>query len=331
MAVEAIDRAMRGQTSPVADLGGRGRRHRLAARRAGGPVRGAAARARRGQARDPRHLYQGALGRVPGAGLDRPGAQAGHASDPSCATPRTSHRIVLRTSHHTHYVIGSGANDPQKYDPTAQPRDARPLDPVHLHGRAAGRRLGSQRVVRARARGAARHRRALAQGHDGRGRRVDPPLPLERSRREGVRRPRRDHPDGRRAHRRRDRRRRRAPARRAAVRARRLRPQVPHARRAACSTPAEIDRFLGLAERLPELTAAEVGELNVIADRPAGRTGGTVLMLHSTTTAAAKRADFRARLASGELIRMPGAFNPLSRACSSRTRASRASTSRAPC
>jgi methylisocitrate lyase len=35
-------------------------------------------------------------------------------------------------------------------------------------------------------------------------------------------------------------------------------------------------------------------------------------MLHSTLTAAAKRADFRAQLASGELIRMPGAFNPLS-------------------
>jgi len=28
-------------------------------------------------------------------------------------------RAVLHTSHHTHYVIGSGANDPQKYDPTA--------------------------------------------------------------------------------------------------------------------------------------------------------------------------------------------------------------------
>ncbi|MFD2474749.1 MmgE/PrpD family protein [Amycolatopsis silviterrae] len=28
-------------------------------------------------------------------------------------------RIVIRTSHHTHYVIGSGANDPQKYDPNA--------------------------------------------------------------------------------------------------------------------------------------------------------------------------------------------------------------------
>src|SRR5699024_11756794 len=27
--------------------------------------------------------------------------------------------IVIHTSHHTHYVIGSGANDPQKYDPRA--------------------------------------------------------------------------------------------------------------------------------------------------------------------------------------------------------------------
>ena len=35
-------------------------------------------------------------------------------------------------------------------------------------------------------------------------------------------------------------------------------------------------------------------------------------MLHSTLTAAEKRARFRERLASGELIRMPGAFNPLS-------------------
>jgi 2-methylcitrate dehydratase len=27
--------------------------------------------------------------------------------------------VLIRTSHHTHYVIGSGANDPQKYSPTA--------------------------------------------------------------------------------------------------------------------------------------------------------------------------------------------------------------------
>jgi len=31
----------------------------------------------------------------------------------------TINRAVLHTSHHTHYVIGSGANDPQKYDPSA--------------------------------------------------------------------------------------------------------------------------------------------------------------------------------------------------------------------
>ncbi|WP_062466545.1 methylisocitrate lyase [Demequina maris] len=35
-------------------------------------------------------------------------------------------------------------------------------------------------------------------------------------------------------------------------------------------------------------------------------------MLYSTLTAAAKREAFRARLGSGELLRMPGAFNPLS-------------------
>ena len=35
-------------------------------------------------------------------------------------------------------------------------------------------------------------------------------------------------------------------------------------------------------------------------------------MLHSTVSAADKRASFRRRLASGELLRFPGAFNPLS-------------------
>jgi methylisocitrate lyase len=35
-------------------------------------------------------------------------------------------------------------------------------------------------------------------------------------------------------------------------------------------------------------------------------------MLYSTVTPAEKRAAFRARLATGELLRMPGAFNPLS-------------------
>jgi 2-methylcitrate dehydratase len=31
----------------------------------------------------------------------------------------TVERIVIHTSHHTHYVIGSGSRDPQKYDPAA--------------------------------------------------------------------------------------------------------------------------------------------------------------------------------------------------------------------
>jgi len=34
-------------------------------------------------------------------------------------TADTIDSAVLHTSHHTHFVIGSGANDPQKYDPTA--------------------------------------------------------------------------------------------------------------------------------------------------------------------------------------------------------------------
>jgi 2-methylcitrate dehydratase len=38
---------------------------------------------------------------------------------PELRDPANVTRIVLATSHHTHVVIGSGANDPQKYDPAA--------------------------------------------------------------------------------------------------------------------------------------------------------------------------------------------------------------------
>ncbi|GAA1701044.1 MmgE/PrpD family protein [Microbacterium sediminicola] len=38
---------------------------------------------------------------------------------PELRDPANIESIVLHTSHHTHYVIGSGANDPQKYDPNA--------------------------------------------------------------------------------------------------------------------------------------------------------------------------------------------------------------------
>lgn len=42
-----------------------------------------------------------------------------HHERPDLTDPANVASIVLHTSHHTHYVIGSGANDPQKYDPTA--------------------------------------------------------------------------------------------------------------------------------------------------------------------------------------------------------------------
>ena len=35
------------------------------------------------------------------------------------ADPEQIEKIILHTSHHTHYVIGTGANDPQKMDPKA--------------------------------------------------------------------------------------------------------------------------------------------------------------------------------------------------------------------
>jgi len=38
---------------------------------------------------------------------------------PELRDPANVRSIVLHTSHHTHYVIGTGAGDPQKYDPTA--------------------------------------------------------------------------------------------------------------------------------------------------------------------------------------------------------------------
>src|SRR5699024_311927 len=38
---------------------------------------------------------------------------------PELRDPASIDRIVLHTSHHTHVVIGSGSGDPQKYDPTA--------------------------------------------------------------------------------------------------------------------------------------------------------------------------------------------------------------------
>ncbi len=42
-----------------------------------------------------------------------------HHEHPEAGDPEQVQDIRIHTSHHTHYVIGSGANDPQKYDPKA--------------------------------------------------------------------------------------------------------------------------------------------------------------------------------------------------------------------
>ncbi len=42
-----------------------------------------------------------------------------HTEHPELADPRNVSTIVIDTSHHTHVVIGSGAHDPHKYDPGA--------------------------------------------------------------------------------------------------------------------------------------------------------------------------------------------------------------------
>ncbi len=42
-----------------------------------------------------------------------------HREHPEATDPKNVASILIKTSHHTHYVIGSGANDPQKYDPSA--------------------------------------------------------------------------------------------------------------------------------------------------------------------------------------------------------------------
>ena len=51
--------------------------------------------------------------------MDRPRAQARTSEYPLILDAEHIESITLHTSHHTHYVIGSGANDPQKYDPDA--------------------------------------------------------------------------------------------------------------------------------------------------------------------------------------------------------------------
>lgn len=118
MAVEAVDRAMRGQTSPTPIyegedgviawlLGGPDARYEVPL-----PEKGEARRAildSYTKEHSAEYQAQAWIDLARRLGTERPELR-----DPANIT-----RIVLHTSHHTHYVIGSGANDPQKYDPSA--------------------------------------------------------------------------------------------------------------------------------------------------------------------------------------------------------------------
>ncbi|PRY67917.1 2-methylcitrate dehydratase [Glaciihabitans tibetensis] len=117
-AIEAVDRAMRGQTSPTPIyegedgviawlLDGPDGSYEVAL-----PERGEARRAiLDSYTKEHSAEYQAQ------AWIDL--ARDLGARHPALKDPANIERIVLHTSHHTHFVIGSGANDPQKYDPRA--------------------------------------------------------------------------------------------------------------------------------------------------------------------------------------------------------------------
>jgi len=118
MAVEAADRAMRGQTSPVPIYEGE---DGVIAWLLGGPeARYTVPLPGPGEAKRSildTYTKEHSAEYQAQAWIDL--ARRLHAEHPEVTDPANISSIVLRTSHHTHYVIGSGANDPQKYDPTA--------------------------------------------------------------------------------------------------------------------------------------------------------------------------------------------------------------------
>ncbi|MGV8967031.1 MAG: MmgE/PrpD family protein [Cellulomonas sp.] len=115
MAIEAVDRAMRGETSPTPIYEGED---------------GFIAWLLSG----PEHVYQIPL---PGPGESKRAILDTYTKEhsaeyqsqalidlarrmgPLVGDTARVRSIVIHTSHHTHYVIGTGANDPQKMDPTA--------------------------------------------------------------------------------------------------------------------------------------------------------------------------------------------------------------------
>ena len=261
---------------------------------------------------------------------------------PELRDPANVSRAVLHTSHHTHNVIGSGANDPQKYDPTAS-RETLDHSIPYIFTVALQDGKWDHNTSYSPERAARADTVALWHKVDDRGGHgVDAPLPLARPGREGLRRTRRDRPRRRNAHRRRDRGRGCAPAGRAPVQPRAVHRANSARWPTASCAPTEIERFLDVAQRLPELNAAELGGLTVDADLSDVHEPHRHLLsrdpLHGQENHHALFEDPRRR----EARQLPRRRSPAASCCgspapstrcprtSSRRRVSRASTSRAP-
>ena len=118
VAIEAVDRAMRGQTSPTPIYEGE---DGVIATLLDGPEgRYEVALPEPGEARRAildTYTKEHSAEYQSQALIDL--ARRLHRERPELGDPDRVRSIVLHTSHHTHRVIGSGANDPQKYSPTA--------------------------------------------------------------------------------------------------------------------------------------------------------------------------------------------------------------------
>ncbi|SFN40727.1 MmgE/PrpD family protein [Mycetocola miduiensis] len=118
MAVEAVDRAMRGQTSPEPIYEGE---DGVVAWLLDGPD--AAYDVPLPEQGEPKLAILDSYTKEHSAEYQAQAwidlARKLHSEHPEILEPGGIDHIVIHTSHHTHYVIGSGANDPQKYDPTA--------------------------------------------------------------------------------------------------------------------------------------------------------------------------------------------------------------------
>ena len=118
MAVEAVDRAMRGETSPSPIYEGE---DGVIAWMLDGPD--AAYEVPLPEHGEPKRAILDSYTKEHSAEYQAQAwidlARKLGIENPALRDPANIRSIVLHTSHHTHFVIGSGANDPQKYDPTA--------------------------------------------------------------------------------------------------------------------------------------------------------------------------------------------------------------------